>query len=116
MRRPRRVRTLPPLLLLAVALGGCGGGSGTTEAAEERAQLELLLEKTSVGVCNGNCRTYHAMSATCLGDSVEIEGRRYFRCRVEYESKGGHTPAPEVICAALQGEQRHVARPREDCR
>ena len=109
------MRTCASLVLVGLALAGCGGGADSTAAADERAQLELLLEKTSVGVCNGNCRVYHAMSAPCLGDSVVIEGRRYFRCRVEYESKGGHTPAPAAICAAVQGEQRHVVRPREDC-
>jgi hypothetical protein len=111
------------LLVLAtfvLALAACGGGDdfdapSPAAAPDTRTELESRLERTSVGICNGECRTYPASAAACAGGGIEIEGRTYYRCRVEYERKGGHAPPPDTFCAALDDAQGHVARPLGDC-
>jgi hypothetical protein len=108
------------LAVLLLASPACGGGESNraprTSPTDPRAELEGRLEKTSVGICNGACRTYRATGARCSGDGTEIEGRTYYLCRIEYETKGGHTLAPDEICAALDAARGHVVLPRGDCR
>src|SRR5215211_7264978 len=115
------MKRLVVLAVLVLAPPACGGGGSdaaprATASADPRAQLEDRLEQTSVGICNGACRTYHATVATCSGDGTELEGRTYYPCRVEYETKAGHTPAPDEICAALDEARGHAVRPATDCR
>jgi hypothetical protein len=115
------MKQLLAFALLALVVPACGGGGdsmapSTAAAPGMRAQLQRRLEQTSVGVCNGACRTYRATAATCSGAGTEIGGRTYFRCRVEYETRGGHTPAPDELCAALDDAQGHLARPLGNCR
>lgn len=115
------MKRLLVLAVLALASPACGGGDsgGTpraTASADPRAQRETRLEQTSIGICNGACLTYHATVATCSGDGTELEGRTYYPCRVEYETKAGHTPAPDEICASLDEVRGHVVRPPTDCR
>jgi hypothetical protein len=122
-RRIAGMKQLLVLALLVALLPACGGGGktapstapATTAAPNTRAELESRLDRTSVGICNGECRTYHASAATCSGGGVEIDGRTYYRCRVEYEAQGRHRAPPDEFCAALDPAQGHVARPLGDC-
>jgi len=122
------MKQLLVLALLVLLPAACEGGAGSDRPAARsattvvgkpepaaRAELERRLERTSVGICNGECRTYRASAATCSGDGTEIEGRTYYRCRVAYERRGGHAPAPDEFCAALDGVQGHLTRPLADC-
>ena len=114
------MRTVLVAAAIAASLAGCGGGGG--EAAPEskppvaeRSRLEARLARTSVGICDGRCATYHARSATCTGVGTALGGRTFYPCRVRYEREQGMTPSPDELCAALDPKRGYVARPRGDC-
>ena len=103
---------LPLALAAALVVGGCGGASDSGD--ETRAALEQRLARSSFGVCDGECTTFRARGATCADEPVELDGREWFRCRVQYRPNGGETPEPSELCAAL-GDTGYVARDVGDC-
>jgi hypothetical protein len=99
------VRIVAALCFLIAAFGaGCGD-------AVEHDALERQLLRTRTAICDGDCRTYRAVAATC----ERAHGAARFRlCRVTYAS--GDKRFSETVCAGLNREGAEVARPRSACR
>ena len=89
-------------LAFAALVVACGG-----RASSERERVEHALAQQSKGVCDGNCRTFHASDATC----VRVGGAQHlYRCRVRYDNGGG----TERVCAAANRTTVN-ARPLREC-
>lgn len=102
MSRVAVIATVLAMVLLAFA---CGGSKAS------RSKLEHVLTEGGKAICDGDCKTFHATAATCVGRGTLVGGRRFYRCRVVYDNGG---PADRV-CAALDGS-RAVFRPLRTCK
>ena len=106
--RSRRWSRLTCTTLSALAATGCGT-DGQNHDALERALLE-----TSVGICDGDCRTFAAREVSCAAESHAHGGLAFRLCRVEYASRDRRYS--ETVCAAVDAGGKEHARPKSYCR
>jgi hypothetical protein len=109
--------------LLAIC-AGCGGGSDdaatTASVADDR--LEKLLGQTGMSVCadgtdagSSGCTEYTADTVECADTSHALDGLKYRRCEIQFESSDGTHLDP--VCAALapSDPQGYSVKPLDVC-